>query len=714
MGTDNTTTETDNFDVFFHQARQEMEEQLPAEITETYIVLSSISETKLHSSYLLEDRKQHFRVLLKTGHGDSIALLKTEAELGEKVRTALSETDGRVISYQEIDGTGYLLRQYIEGMNLTEYVERRSILTSNEIYDIMHILCSKISTLHKLDPPVIHRDIKPENIIIRAKNGRILDVYIIDYGTARMYDETKEHDTVFVGTRQTAAPEQYGFSQTDERTDIYGLGKVLCYMLSGDFDPGRLKYAPQGMLRYMQISYAEYHSMCAAVSKSTNLDPTKRYSSVKQFQNACLRGGKFMCFARLIFSMLVVVMLIGCSFFAGVYWGRRHPVAKENGNITTSEKNEKQNPEDINSESTTEEDTIIDTSLDNDEINEYDNTQLPLNDSGEIVFESELLKEAILKNLPEGTAITEETLSKVRSIRIVSKKCFGYDSEIWSYENRVFVDGIDYPSSDIGDVTDLSVIARMDNLEELYLANQNITDISALAGCPVKTLFLNGNQIEDFSVIATMPNLQKLYIGNNPITKLPDMSGCKNLRILNWDYLFLDNINNIEKLNLYELEMLNIRVLDNDYSALKKLGSLYRLNIGKPESGMMEVLPELTSLTDIFIDSWPDENIEQLESLKKLIWLSINSEYLRTLSGVEKMGSVQKLFLDGCPNLTDVDGIDELPYLQEFATNSLMIEDVTPICNVSDKIVNIRISNEAASRVIKKRPDLEEKITISY
>ena len=84
-------------------------------------------------------------------------------------------------------------------------------------------------------------DIKPTNIMLQGdfKKGQgIVSVYLIDFNTARVFDAERNRDTELIGTRGFAAPEQYGFSQSDARTDIYGLGVLLNYMLCGKFDPG--------------------------------------------------------------------------------------------------------------------------------------------------------------------------------------------------------------------------------------------------------------------------------------------------------------------------------------------------------------------------------------------------------------------------------------------------------------------------------------------
>ncbi|MBR1599265.1 MAG: protein kinase [Lachnospiraceae bacterium] len=713
MGKDNNTDDVDNFDGFFSRARQEMAEQLPKEITDVYDVLSSISETKLHSSYLLEDRKQHFRVLLKLGHGESVALLRTEAELGEKVRTALSETDGRVISYKEIDGKGYLLRQYIEGMNLTEYVERRSILTSDEIYDIMHILCHKISILHKLNPPVIHRDIKPENIIIRAKSGRIIDVYIIDYGTARMYDETKEHDTVFVGTRQTAAPEQYGFSQTDERTDIYGLGKVLCYMLTGDFDVDKLKESSKGLLRHMQLTIPEYNSLCRAAIKSTYLDPMKRYTSVGQFHHACCKGNRFKSLGKAFVWVLLVMLLVGVSFIAGVKWGSKG--SRDETDTIVTDKEETVADETGGDGGSKDEDAAIDgkdgrsDAADNSGDRTVDG--LVLAEDGTVVFESELMKEAVQKELPAETPITPEALSEVHSIRIIGTEVYDRRAEINSV-GELSVNGEIQFAHPKGDVSDLSVIMHMENLEELCLCNQVIDDISVLEGLTVQSLLLMDNDIMDFSVIETMPNLETLYIGKNPAGRLPDLSKCTSLSFLNIDNMVLNDLEPLKGLNLNSLELGFVKVFDNDYEVLKEIKGLRHLGTNDPEEGFVEVVGELTELTELNVFGWPEEDFTRIENLINLKELNTNSNYVRSFKGLEKLKRLQYIYANDCAELEDLHGIEELPMLDIFWCNMRELDDLTPLLELQN-IKELGVNESVAKRLMEEKPELEEVIVLA-
>ena len=113
---------------------------------------------------------------------------------------------------------------------IEEYVEGESIsaadLSKKQFRQVVRELCSVLDFLH--GKGIVHRDIKPSNIIL-GKDGH---VRLIDFDAARTRKEDKEQDTKLLGTRGFAPPEQYGFSQTDERADIYALGVTLERLLT--------------------------------------------------------------------------------------------------------------------------------------------------------------------------------------------------------------------------------------------------------------------------------------------------------------------------------------------------------------------------------------------------------------------------------------------------------------------------------------------------
>ena len=122
----------------------------------------------------------------------------------------------------------------------------------------MHQLCCSVEELHAVQPPIIHRDIKPSNIIVTD----LQEVKLLDMNAAHLSHPDKKEDTVLMGTRGYAAPEQYGFGQSDVRTDVYALGKLMEQMGAGNG-------------RYARI-----------IRKATQVDPKRRYQSVMQLEAA--------------------------------------------------------------------------------------------------------------------------------------------------------------------------------------------------------------------------------------------------------------------------------------------------------------------------------------------------------------------------------------------------------------------------------------------
>ena len=111
----------------------------------------------------------------------------------------------------------------------------------------------------------VHRDIKPENVILRGS-----DAVLIDFDAARLHKPEHETDTQILGTTGFAAPEQYGLSQSDTRTDIYSLGILINVMLTGEHPSKKLAEGRMGRV----------------VERCTRVNPQKRYRNVLRVMEA--------------------------------------------------------------------------------------------------------------------------------------------------------------------------------------------------------------------------------------------------------------------------------------------------------------------------------------------------------------------------------------------------------------------------------------------
>lgn len=132
--------------------------------------------------------------------------------------------------------------------------------------------------LHTLKPPRIFRDLKPSNIILQP-NGVIK---LIDFGTMKNYDESRTEDTVNLGTKGYAAPEQFGGrGQTDARTDIYGLGMTLYHLITG-VNPSIMPFEIKPISYYRKDISTDLQRI---VLKCIEVEREKRYQTAIELLN---------------------------------------------------------------------------------------------------------------------------------------------------------------------------------------------------------------------------------------------------------------------------------------------------------------------------------------------------------------------------------------------------------------------------------------------
>ena len=137
-------------------------------------------------------------------------------------------------------------------------------------------LCEAVRELHeRFDPPIIHRDLKPSNVLIMPDGC----VKVLDFGISREFRQGAEADTRFLGTREYAPPEQFGFKQTDVRSDVYSLGMMLYHILTGQ--------TPNASLHTEGFADPDVPAALRPVlMRATEFDPDRRYGSVAELQEA--------------------------------------------------------------------------------------------------------------------------------------------------------------------------------------------------------------------------------------------------------------------------------------------------------------------------------------------------------------------------------------------------------------------------------------------
>ncbi len=183
------------------------------------------------------------------------------------------------------------VREYAEGLPLDRYAAEHPC-GEEELIGIGARLCEILAYLHGQPEPVVHRDIKPSNVIRRPDGSLVL----IDFDIARRHHASEENDTCVFGTRSYAPPEQYGFAQTDARTDLYALGVLLRSLL-----PDKAAVSER---------------LARVLRRCTAFSPDDRYPDALRLKKALLTAAPASRRRRGAFLLLALLLLAALSGLA--------------------------------------------------------------------------------------------------------------------------------------------------------------------------------------------------------------------------------------------------------------------------------------------------------------------------------------------------------------------------------------------------------------
>lgn len=216
-----------------------------------YEEVREISKNKIYIVINRLDNKVYIKKILDKGYEKIYNRLKDKKN---KFRVNIIE----IIVYKE---KLIVIEEYINGRRLMEILEKRDF-DEKESVELISNICDGLIDLHSDTEEIIHRDIKPENIMINSDGI----VKIIDFDICRIVSLEKDEDTILLGTKNYASPEQFGFAQTDKRSDIYSIGVLLNYIL--------VKKLPKDELYKGNLKYV--------IRKATEIDREKRYHNLQE------------------------------------------------------------------------------------------------------------------------------------------------------------------------------------------------------------------------------------------------------------------------------------------------------------------------------------------------------------------------------------------------------------------------------------------------
>ncbi len=586
---------------------------VPAQIEKDYDLVSCLKYSTERQVYLLKKREDQSKVILKCGKGIQKRLLEEEYHMLEQLGGKPFPAPVLLVWEEPFV---YSLREYIEGKTLLELSEGKN-LTESEIAECAQKICEILKLLHDRKPPVIYRDLKPQNIVVTEDGS----YYLIDLDTARQYKEDEKKDTIFLGTERTASPEQYGFQQTDERTDIYGLGMLMLYLATGGYE----KDTQELGRRSKKLKHL--------IEKSTAFNPDDRYSSVKILQRK-LAGlqrksekDSGQNHRKIFYGVTIYAIVLTCVFAGGLIgqYQKKHQ-------------------------------------------------DKPANVAEEAVFDSPLTEEAVRKALhkEEEEAVYVEELEQITSLIVCGNKTFSNWREHEDYHSNYWyeIEEQAIPNEPVS----FDDLKRLPNVSVLVLDGQGYEELPKLSELPLEKLSFCNNGIKDVSALGDSSGLQVLWMKSNPVAEISALSGLQELTEIDLSNTGVSDLSPIQGIPVRRLYCENSNVKGE--SAFLDFPNLISLRVSGMDKENIEKIVKLKSLKLLGVYESQVTDLKTFEEMYALECLDVSgSSSFVSLEGVENFPNLNYLgiaytgvteipedFSSECLEMLDMGGLDIADY----------------------------------------------------
>jgi tRNA A-37 threonylcarbamoyl transferase component Bud32 len=258
------------------------------------------------AEHQLMKRPCAIKVIRPEKAGDPKVLARFEREVQATARLSHWNTIDIFDYGRADDGTFYYVMEYLPGMNLSELVRKHGPLPPGRAIYLLRQACDALQEAHDLG--LIHRDIKPANIFAASRGGVCDVVKLLDFGLAKPLTEVDTAHLTAEGTITGSplfmSPEQAtGDTEPDARSDVYSLGAVLYFLLTGkpvfeDEKPLKvlIKHAHEPPLKPSLLRTELSADLEAVVLKCLEKPSTLRYQSATELAKAleqCLDCGSW-------------------------------------------------------------------------------------------------------------------------------------------------------------------------------------------------------------------------------------------------------------------------------------------------------------------------------------------------------------------------------------------------------------------------------------
>lgn len=244
-----------------------------------------------------------------------------------------------VIDIFDENNTSYMVMSFIEGRSLQDMVDAGGPLSYPDAVNYMAQVTSAVAYIHERN--ILHRDIKPENIMVTADYKAIL----IDFGSAREFEQDKTQMHTSMLTHGYAPPEQYtANSRKGSYTDIYALGATLYFILTAKVPLEAAARWTEELVEPKKLNPSIPSEVNQTIMKAMKLKTEERYQVVQDFMNDLknVHGGNDVPnprnAKRLVLWIAFAAVLLAGTAMVTYTLVHRNPVAFDEANISYFEK----------------------------------------------------------------------------------------------------------------------------------------------------------------------------------------------------------------------------------------------------------------------------------------------------------------------------------------------------------------------------------------
>ena len=192
----------------------------------------------------------------------------------------------KVIDIFDENGTSYMVMPFVEGTTLKRMVEKDGPMEYEIAVNYMVQICEALKYIHSKD--ILHRDVTPDNVIVTPEQKIVL----IDFGSARKFIDNKtQRQTTIVKSGYAPLEQHSARSRKGAFTDIYSVGAVFYYLLTGERPIDATERVLEKMAEPIELNPNIPLQINSIIMKAMEMDGEKRYQSAQELINDIFSDG---------------------------------------------------------------------------------------------------------------------------------------------------------------------------------------------------------------------------------------------------------------------------------------------------------------------------------------------------------------------------------------------------------------------------------------